>query len=188
MKLTAKMILACLICGMLGGVLFAQSIDECGRLSEFKGCLLFNSFLSSKSYILDNYGQFGAFDIVRVSGEVMPCSTSCGQYTVLDCVQDNTIDVCEEEDLGCGVLHGYSYDPSCWLWTSPLYGEMEITQPKGFASGDTVKAFGIVSFRIVSFCMMGDGAIIYPTFSSCDSSSTDIDVLSWGIIKAMYSK
>nr|BAJ06928.1 hypothetical protein [uncultured bacterium]BAJ06936.1 hypothetical protein [uncultured bacterium] len=184
MKQMRLYIFICIMTVLVCSNSIAETIDECGTLQTYGGCILFKSFASGQLYILDNYSFHKPF--IRVSGEAIPQTTICEKYTFTLKIPNNQIVDCIPEDLGCGVLSGPFMN--CWLWTSSIYGELLVTPPVSYSSGDTVRVYGILNYYSTPTCLMGDGTVYDDLKYPCQDSTTSIEESSWGVIKSIYYK
>ncbi len=170
------------LAGILSGAVAvqAQDFDGCGELADGGNCVLFRAFGSDNYYVLDDYGDFQVWDMVRVTGTLDPdCVTQCDFYT--GCILDNTIsDQCEIDFDDCGwLIQGVE----CVLFDSDNYGLYELDDYGVYGVGDRVHVTGIRDPYCISWCMQGDGCITANTISD---QGTPTDTESWGRVKALY--
>jgi hypothetical protein len=122
---------------------------------------------------------------VRLQADSEYCATFCGDNQYLTCLSNVTLTTCEAEDLGCGVISEPGFDGYCWLWQSPIHGDLEFGDPSPFAPGDTVHVLGTVSYGIPSSCW-GDGLLLRRTVSACGDTLTSVEAASWGRLKTLF--
>jgi hypothetical protein len=163
------------------GVVRGEDYDGCGRLEDWgEDCVLFRTFGAHDFYVLDDYGEFQPWDVVRVIGTLVDdCTTNCDFYT--GCVLDNTIsDECEIDFADCGwLIQGVE----CVLFDSDTYGLYELEDYAEYGVGDRVYVTGIRDPYCISSCMQGDGCIVENTISG---EGTPTEEETWGQIKSYY--
>jgi hypothetical protein len=173
-----------LVCASLAA---AVHIDTCGQLERYYNCLYFSPLQDSHLYRLDNYGGFGPGEVVRVSGESSSIYPGCWSQDWSDeIVHDNTIVACPPTDLGCyRIFVPEPWDDiSCPCIVYPECGPLAVP-PSGFASGDSVRVFGVPDCRGGWTCHVA-GTVLLVTVKACSDTITAVLPISWGRIRAIY--
>ncbi|MBP6875753.1 MAG: hypothetical protein KBD56_06755 [Candidatus Eisenbacteria bacterium] len=171
-----------------GGGASAQpdSLDACGWFGkDLDGCVYFYASLPSGCTYFGT--EFAAlpdsieeYRMVRVRGKWM-WSEKCGPFGV----HDPVISRCEPVDLGCGVLY-YDDVDYCSTWDSPTYGSLLISFPQGYATGDTVRAMGIIEECMTTVCMLP--GLESTSFSPCEDIPPAVQRDTWGSIKVLFKE
>jgi hypothetical protein len=175
-----------LLCLMGGSAMGQLPYEEfrCGVLEAQSGqgdeCLLFA--LTGVSYVLDNYGGYGAGDTVLVYGTTDGIQVStCGYYYAT--IHVETIHECRGFDFGCGTLT--SDGEWCWYFDSWRYGPCLVSSWGGYELGDTVRVYGSLDEECYTWCTP-TGCILVDSVTTCTDTPPAVDASTWGKVKSYF--
>ena len=167
--------------------------DRSGFILPSLDCFLFAPLSGTGLWYrieLPSIPDTSALTIYRVVGDAVPCNQPCYAAYNDTCLIDCQVSVSPSSDLGCGVLsHPFEtqFPEMCWIWTSPRYGSL-VTPRHGFVAGDTVHVTGIVEFRSVPMCQVGDGYLFNEAFVACSDSMSATQGTTWGRLRFLFRR
>jgi hypothetical protein len=171
----------------------AVPFDRSGFILQSLDCYLFAPLSGTRWWYridLPSMADTSRFTLYRVIGNAVPCDQLCAVTYNDTCLVDCQVSVFPSSDLGCGVLsHPFEtpFPEMCWIWTSPRYGSL-VTPRHGFAAGDTVYVTGVVHFRNVPQCQVGDGYLYNEVLVACTDSMSATQGTTWGKLRFLFRR
>jgi hypothetical protein len=168
----------------------AETLDACGRVEVFSGCLYFEGVESPSLYLLPESTAVQVGGIYHFTAEIYRTAPVCGDFYNSWRLRNVVVEPCVPDTFRCGRIMHRVNDYDCVVWESLTDDRAYLLYDlQGHALGDTVGVVGIPCpgcYGVVGTCVDFGFILFREQLIPCPDVLNPIRETSWGQIKNLY--